>query len=304
MMKKLKIWVKAFRLRTLPLSLSSVLTASSLAVYYNVFEISVFLMIITTTVLLQILSNLANDYGDATKGTDNDNRIGPKRSIQSQEITPQQMLKAVVITAILSFISGLVLIYIAFQKNDLYYVLLFFLLGLASILAAVKYTMGKNAYGYSGMGDIFVFLFFGLVGVVGGYFLYGHSVVIEVVFASITIGLLSTAVLNMNNMRDEDNDAKCNKNTVVVLLGGSIAKYYHFSLILLSFISWVVLLYKLHSPILYISLFPFWVLFKNAFFVLHNTDKQLFDSELKKIALSTFFISLLFFVGVYWSRVN
>ena len=164
--------------------------------------------------------------------------------------------------------------------------------------------MGKNPYGYSGMGDIFVFLFFGLVGVIGTYYLYAHSVVIEVFPASITIGLLSTAVLNMNNMRDEENDANCHKNTLVVLIGGDKAKYYHFSLIFLSFLSWLYLLFKLHTPLVYVSLIPFWVLFKNAFFVLYNSEKHLFDPELKKIALSTFFVSLLFFIGVLLSNVN
>lgn len=298
-MNKLTNWIKAFRLRTLPLSLSCIITGSSLAYYNSTFTWLVFSLAIITTILLQVLSNLANDYGDAIKGTDNDNRVGPERALQSGVITQKQMKSAIIICAILAFLSGLILIYISFNHYSIYTILIFIILGLGAIAAALKYTIGKNPYGYSGMGDLFVYLFFGLVGVIGTYFLFTKSINFELIFPASTIGLLSAAVLNMNNMRDIENDSACNKNTLVVKIGFAKAKYYHTTLIIGALVSLILTIYILKLPILsYIALIPFIILIKNIKTTWNTTINAELDPELKKIALSTFFISVLIAISV------
>ena len=298
-MNKIKIWIKAFRLRTLPLSLSCIIIGSSLAYFKSSFNWSIFSLAIITTILLQVLSNLANDYGDAIKGTDNENRIGPERTLQSGVITQNKMKIAIIVCAILAFISGLTLIYISFNNYSIYIILLFIFLGLGAIAAAIKYTIGKKPYGYSGMGDLFVYLFFGLVGVIGTYFLFTKTINIQLILPASIIGLLSAAVLNMNNMRDIENDRACNKNTLVVKIGFNNAKYYHSTLIIGALVSLIltIILYKL--PLLsYISLAPFIILIKNIKTTWRTTINAELDPELKKIALSTFSISLLIAISV------
>lgn len=293
-MNKIKYWIKAFRLRTLPLSLSCIIMGSSISYFEESFKLNIFLLTIITTILLQILSNLANDYGDAIKGTDNDQRVGPERALQSGIITQIEMKRAIAINAILAFTTGLILIYTAFNDYSLHTILIFIFIGIASIIAAIKYTMGKNPYGYSGMGDLFVFLFFGLVGVIGTYYLYTKTLNLALILPAFTIGLLSSAVLNMNNMRDVENDRACNKNTLVVKIGFNKAKYYHAFLIIGALISLIltIITFKLPS-ISFISLIPFILLIKNIRTTWKTTINSELDPELKKIALSTFFISLL-----------
>ena len=224
-------WVKAARLRTLPLSISGIILAGFLAAARGYFDLSIFIFSILTTIGFQILSNFANDYGDGVKGTDNADRIGPLRAIQSGEITPVDMKRTIWITIILTLISALTLIYLAFGKENFGYSLLFFFLGLASILAAIKYTVGKNAYGYAGFGDLFVLLFFGLLSVCGGYFLYTQSLPVSLFLPAFSIGFLSMGVLNLNNMRDVNSDRKSGKNTLVVKIGEEFARYYHIYLL-------------------------------------------------------------------------
>jgi len=298
-----KYWIKAFRLRTLPLSLSCIFFASAIALKKNLFEWNIFTLAITTTILLQVLSNLANDYGDTVKGTDNINRVGPERALQSGKISSKQMIIAIIINSILALISGLSLIYISLNRTETIIMATFIVIGIAAILAAIKYTMGKNPYGYSGMGDLFVFIFFGLVGVIGTYYLYTNSLESSIIFPAVTIGLLSAAVLNMNNMRDEENDKACNKNTLVVKIGLKNAKVYHSLLIILAFIGLLLTLFVTKTPLIsYICFIPFIVLFKNVHTIWNTTDRSKFDPELKKIALSTFAISLLFTISIIISQ--
>lgn len=298
-MNKLQSWLKAFRLRTLPLSLSCIFLGSGLAIIEGKFSLIIFSLALLTTILLQVLSNLANDYGDAIKGTDNEKRIGPTRAIQSGNITKQQMKKAIILNGVLAFLSGLLLIFYSIGSDSLLYVLLFILLGIAAIAAAIKYTMGKNPYGYSGLGDIFVFLFFGLVGVIGTYFLYTKTINIELIFPASLIGLLSAAVLNMNNMRDVVNDKASNKNTLVVKIGFEKAKFYHTSLITLALVCLIVTISIFQLPLVsYVAIAPFFLLIKNVFTTWKTTDNKKLDPELKKIALSTFFISISLFLTI------
>jgi len=159
----LKAWISAARIRTLPLSVSGILIGSSYAYFSEKFTFSVFFIAILTTVSYQLLSNFANDYGDGVKGTD-DNRIGPKRTVQSGLISRVLMKKGLVILSLISSFLTLALIILAFGLNS-FNVLIFAALGGLAIFSAIKYTVGKFAYGYFGLGDLFVFIFFGLVSV-------------------------------------------------------------------------------------------------------------------------------------------
>ena len=293
-MLNFKAWISAARLRTLPLSVSGIIVGSSLAMNHLFWQSSIFWLAILTTIGFQVLSNFANDYGDGIKGAD-DNREGEQRMVSSGLISPKQMKMGILITAIFSMISAIVLIYYAFGAEDFLHSLLFFILGIASVIAALKYTIGKNAYGYSGLGDVFVFLFFGLLSVLGSYYLLDHQMVWDLLLPASTIGFLSMAVLNLNNMRDIENDAKNNKNTLVVSLGSSKAKIYHYVLISLAVL--LTLLYSIindHSIRQLIYVIAFLPLIINLVTVYKNKEPKLLDSELKKVALSTFFFALLF----------
>jgi 1,4-dihydroxy-2-naphthoate octaprenyltransferase len=294
----IKKWLGAARLRTLPLSLSGIVLASFLAVAEDKFNVWIFVFAILTTVGFQVISNFANDYGDGVKGTDNEDRIGPERAIQSGDITPLQMKKAIVITSILTLIVALVLIYISFGKENFGYSLLFFVLGIASIAAAIKYTVGKNAYGYYGMGDIFVFLFFGLLSVCGTYFLYSKSLDPTVFLPAFSIGFLSTGVLNLNNMRDAASDIRAGKNTLVVKIGDSAARKYHYFLLIGAFLSALIYVGShYHSVFQFLFVPAFIPIFLHLRTVYKNKLPEELDPELKKLALSTFLFALLFGLG-------
>ncbi|WP_117883312.1 1,4-dihydroxy-2-naphthoate octaprenyltransferase [Aureibaculum luteum] len=288
-------FLKAARLRTLPLSLSGIIVGSFLGYAQGYFDWKICLLALVTTIGFQVLSNFANDYGDGVKGTDNSDRKGPQRALQSGVITPKEMLNAIKITGVITFFIAVVLLYFAFGKEHFYYFLLFLLLGLASIAAAIKYTMGKKAYGYSGFGDVFVFLFFGLLSVVGSCFLYTKQIQWFVFLPAISIGLLSVGVLNLNNLRDRISDTKANKKTLVVKMGEKLAKYYHYSLLIVAFLTalfYVVIHYK--SPVQFIFLIAFIPISNHLLTVYHNKDATKLDPELKKLALSTFLFAILF----------
>jgi 1,4-dihydroxy-2-naphthoate octaprenyltransferase len=298
-----KSFIKAARLRTLPLSVSGIIVGSYLGnnnLLYEgstgatVWETSIFWLAILTTIGFQVLSNFANDYGDGIKGSDK-NRTGEARMVSSGAITPSQMKFAMVITTIITLIIVLLLIYVAFGSENFGYSILFFGLGIASIAAAIKYTVGNSAYGYSGFGDIFVFLFFGLLSVVGSYFLYTKHINIKIFLPAISIGMLSTAVLNLNNLRDREEDKKNNKNTLVVKLGNDKAKKYHYFLILGALVAALIYIFldfkSLYQLVFLVAFIP---LIKNMKTVAQNKIPGELDSELKKVALSTFLFAILF----------
>ncbi len=303
-----KSFIKAARLRTLPLSISGIIVGSYLGVdYLNsisqsnprliIWMTPVFWLAILTTIGFQVLSNFANDYGDGIKGSDK-NRKGEARMVSSGAITPKQMKMAMIVTTIITLIIAILLIYKSFGSENFGYSILFFFLGIASISAAIKYTVGNSAYGYSGFGDVFVFLFFGLLSVLGSYFLYTKTINFEILLPAISIGFLSTAVLNLNNLRDREEDEKNNKNTLVVKLGKEKAKKYHYLLILGSLctaIVYVVVNYKTYYQFLF--LIAFIPLIKNLITVAKNNISEELDSELKKVALSTFLFAILFGIG-------
>ncbi len=291
----MKHWIQAARLRTLPLSVSGIIVGSAYAYYQGFSDWRIVVLALLTTLGLQVLSNYANDYGDGVKGTDA-NRIGEKRLVAAGVITAEQMKKAVIITAILTFIIALLLIYVAFGKENFALSLIFILLGIGSIGAAIKYTVGKSAYGYSGFGDLFVFIFFGLVSVVGSNFLFTHIIDWKLFLPATAIGLLSVAVLNLNNMRDIENDKIAGKNTLVVKMGLKNAKIYHHFLIVLPFVLLFVFSIGINTRI-FLSFFVFIFFLKHLEKVRKSTQYEDFDPELKKVALGTFVLSLLFFIS-------
>lgn len=249
MKQSLSIWLDAARPKTLPLALVSILTGSVLAYSTHQFSWLVSFLAFLTATLLQILSNLANDYGDAVKGTDNEKRLGPVRAIQSGSVSLRDMKQAILINVVLTLISGLVLVFYALES--LSSILAFIGLGMLAIVAAIAYTVGNKPYGYVGLGDISVFIFFGLLGVAGTYFLHTGVVAPLLTLPAVGCGLLAVAVLNINNMRDIENDAECGKRTVAVRLGQQRAKHYH-SLLLIGALG-AFLVYLLFQPS------PWWI---------------------------------------------
>ena len=294
-MAHLKSWISASRLRTLPLSISGAVVGSSYAYFLDVFDVSIFILIILTTLSFQILSNLANDYGDGIKGTDNDSRIGPKRAIQSGIISAKQMRLAVVLNAFISGVLALSLIVLVFGLNQLLNALIFMVLGGLSIYAAISYTVGKSAYGYKALGDLMVYVFFGLLSVFGTFFLFAQHIDFRLLLPASSVGLLSAAVLNLNNMRDLDSDQKSNKNTLAGYLGSKNAKVYHFSLILLAIIMMVIFQHIMSfSKLMFITWIAFVPLFFHLKSIYYITNPKAYDPHLKLVALSTFVLSLLF----------
>lgn len=297
-MESVKNWLEAFRLRTLPLALSCIILGSLLAYASGVHNPLVTTLAITTTLFLQILSNLANDYGDGVKGTDNEDRVGPARAIQKGTITPQKMKNAMIIFGGLSLFSGVWLIYEGLKDAQLGYSVLFLVLGLGAIAAAIKYTVGKNAYGYMGMGDLFVFLFFGLIGVCGTYYLHTGVLELTVLLPASAIGMLSAGVLNLNNMRDRESDKKAGKNTLVVKLGANNAMMYHASLLIGALLCGVT--YNLISPssywqYIFLIITPLLVI--NIKTVFNHQNPRDLDPLLKKLALTSLLFCITFGIG-------
>jgi 1,4-dihydroxy-2-naphthoate octaprenyltransferase len=299
----MKHWIQAARVRTLPLSVSGIIVGSMYALANptdniltptEVFNWRLFGFAILTTLGLQILSNFANDYGDGVKGTDNEDRVGPKRAIQSGVISPQAMKRAIIMTSVLTLVSAILLIYYAFGDTNIGYSLFYLVLGVLAIASAIRYTVGNTAYGYRGYGDLFVFVFFGLVSTLGVNFLYSKQLDLILFLPATAIGLLSVGVLNLNNMRDEASDRKSNKNTIVVKIGGERAKKYHYFLVSTAMV--LILVFAVLSDFhfdQYLFLLAYIPLVKHLITVYKNQEPKALDPELKKLALSTFALSIL-----------
>lgn len=297
-MTKFKAWINAARLRTLPLSISGIIVGAALANFYGFENWSIFILAVFTTISFQVTSNFANDYGDGVKGTDNDDRVGPKRALQSGILTRKELKTGIIVSVFISFLLAILLLFLAFGKEKLGTILLFLVLAVASIWAAIKYTVGNSAYGYKGLGDVFVFLFFGLLGVLGSLFLFTGYLTVLSVLPAITIGLLSTGVLNLNNLRDHISDQKANKNTLVVKMGFQNGKLYHYLLLAVSFICmFIFTLFTAKSWFNYSCLIPYILIFFHAKKVYSTVEPKTLDPELKKLALSTFFLAILFYIS-------
>jgi len=295
--KTTKIWIRAARLRTLPLSISGVIVGNALCVQQADFSWLLFVLMLLTAVAFQIVSNLANDYGDGVKRTDNADRIGPERVLQSGLLSRQALKKGIVGVALVSLMLALILITAAFGSNSWMYFLIFLGLAIFSIWAAISYTVGDKAYGYRGLGDVFVFVFFGLVSVLGAYFLQLKEFSLAAVAMAVVVGLLSVAVLNLNNMRDRESDAAVGKRTLAVFLGALGAKYYHYFLIVGAVV--ILIVFSVQQTVSFswlVGLGVFPLLF-HLLSVIKNKDPKTLDPELKKVALATFALSLLIFIS-------
>lgn len=302
-------WIKAARLRTLPLSISGIIMGSFIARWKllqngETWDWTIFALALLVTLLYQVLSNYANDYGDGVKGTDK-NRIGEaeQRAVASGKISASQMRNAVILFAILSLVATFYLLYKAFFPNFINEFYTFIGLGIACILAAIGYTVGKKPYGYLGLGDIMVFIFFGLVSVGGSYFLFTKSFDWDILLPASVIGLLSAAVLNLNNMRDIENDEKSGKKTLALRLGFKNAMIYEMIILVLPPI--LVLVYmminglqeqgKYYAFIFFVTVFPLMSLRRKIMAV--KEPKEL-DPFLKHVAMITFVMSILVAIGL------
>lgn len=286
-------WIKAARLRTLPLAIANISMGGILAFYFGHFSTSLFALILFTALALQVLSNFANDYGDSVSGVDGDQRDGPQRAIQSGEITQRQMLRAMLISAILAFVSGLLLIYLSplsvLAKGSI------LALGLLCIWAAIRYTAGDNPYGYRALGDVAVFIFFGLVSVVGTYYVMSADIRWDVFLPAISCGVFSMAVLNINNVRDIESDRIAGKRSLAMIMGRDRAVIYHAVLLVtgvVAAIGFMLMHYSSPVQLLFLLVVPI---------LLHiqiGMSNEQVDPLLKKMALSTLLFVILFGIGL------
>ena len=285
-------WLKAARPKTIPLSISGILVGSSFSIYQGFFDSIIFILAIVTAVFFQVLSNFANDYGDGLKGTDN-HRIGPERVVASGLITLSQIKRAIIVTSVFSLGFSLTLIFYVFD-DSLLNISIFIGLSLCSIIAAITYTVGKTPYGYYGFGDLFVFIFFGLISVVGSNFLYTKFFDHSVILLAIIIGLLCTAVLNINNIRDIENDKNSAKRTISVQIGFKYAKYYHYLLICLSISLLFIWLIEFdYSSNFVLIIFSILILLRHIYKVFRSKFPIDFKPLLTELAISVFLVSVL-----------
>ncbi|HTE33119.1 MAG TPA: 1,4-dihydroxy-2-naphthoate polyprenyltransferase [Chryseolinea sp.] len=296
----LKVWLGAFRLRTLPLALSCIAMGSFLAASVHAFRTDVFLLCVLTTICLQILSNLANDYGDSVHGADSDVRKGPTRAVQSGAITSDQMKKAVTVFVLLCLVSGIMLLRVSFGLNWTA-ILFFFGLGILSILAAIAYTVGRKPYGYLGLGDFSVLVFFGLVGVLGSYYLFTQNLSWKETLPALSCGFFSIGVLNVNNVRDIESDRLAGKFSIPVRIGRHNAVIYHWFLSVAGLTAALA-----YSLVTYRSLWQFLFLLSTPFFVriaiaVGKKPSTELDPYLRQMAISTLLFVLLFGTGLILS---
>jgi len=296
-MSNLKVWVKAARLRTLPLAFASIILGTALAAARGHYDGLSFFLALLTTLFYQVLSNYANDYGDGIRGTD-DNRVGEQRAIASGLISASTMKKAVITFSILSFLSGTALSFWATRNSNILIGYFFTLLGLLAIFAAIKYTVGKKAYGYSGFGDISVLVFFGWVGVGGSFFLQSLIWDFDILLPASAIGFLAMAVLNLNNMRDIKSDGLAGKNTLALKLGLEKAKIYHALLLILAF-DFAFVYNRLNPNSMWQNLYflsiPFLII--NLLKVRKATEAKEFEPLLKQMALTTLLFAITYGLG-------
>lgn len=292
-----KAWISAARPRTLPLALSSIWLGSFMAAFYGAFSWGVVIWASITTIFLQILSNLANDYGDSIHGADSAHRQGPQRAVQAGLITARAMRTGMIVSGLLSLVSGIYLLYssVGFVREVFFF---FFGLGLLAIAAAVTYTSGSRPYGYAGLGDISVFIFFGLVGVLGTFYLHAEWLLWELTLPAVAIGLFSTAVLNLNNIRDIESDKLAGKLSIPVRIGRQQAVLYHAFLLaggILAAVAFV--LFEYQSPWQFLFLLSIPLFMKNFKAVQQYKEAAALDPYLKQMALSTLLFVLLFGIG-------
>lgn len=294
-------WLESLRPKTLPLAFSAIVVGTALAWWQGHFDPLVAIMALVTAGLLQILSNLANDYGDAVKGSDKPDRIGPLRGMQKGAISLEQMKRALIVTIILTCVSGLALVAMAYQTMADF--IGFLVLGCLSIIAAITYTMGNRPYGYIGLGDLSVLIFFGWLSVMGSWYLQAHSLIPAIILPATACGLLATAVLNINNLRDITSDRENGKNTLVVRLGPVNARRYHSVLLFGALICLALFnLISLHSPWGWLFILAAPMLFRQARYVMREHDPLAMRPMLERTVKGALLTNLLFVVGIILSQ--
>ena len=286
-------WLTAARLRTLPLSLSGIFFGATVVLSVEKFDPSVFHWALVVTISLQVLSNFANDLGDGLKGTDNENRIGPKRALQAGLLSARELKTGIVVLVLLTGLAIYQLLQIANLNSTSYAVLA--VLGALSIVAALTYTLGKKPYGYYGLGDFMVFFFFGGVAVLGTIVLFTLEIPLYAIGYTMTAGALSTAVLNLNNMRDHQSDKASGKNTLVVRMGVGRAKIYHYLLLITAYVGFTFSTIAVLGPNSIFLVLAFVFLIPHIQRVRKVEDYRNLDGELKKIALFCFVLSVVSF---------
>ena len=293
----IKMWIETARPKTLPLALATILTGSALAYRAGHFHWGITILCLLTTLFLQVLSNFANDYGDHQKGSDTAERIGPLRGIQQGAISAAQLKKGLYVMIALSFLCGALLIGIAYQNvSDL---IAFSLLGVLAIVAAITYTVGNKPYGYLGLGDISVLIFLGLLGIGGTYYLQVHDFSAVILLPAVASGLLATAVLNINNLRDIEQDCKAGKNTLAVRLGPHNGRIYHCILLAVAALFYLLFaLFNLHHLLGFIFLLTYPLLLKHALFVYSHKEPTALRPMLAQMSLIALFTNALFSLGL------
>lgn len=290
---KLKLWIQAARLRTLPLSVSGIIVGSALAFSSVGFNAMLFGLLMLTTILLQVLSNFANDVGDYEHGTDNAERIGPQRGLQAGGLSLKEMKCGVAVAAVVAFLSGVAMLYTAFGIDANFWAFLAF--GILTIIAALRYTMGRNPYGYRGLGDVMVLVFFGWATTIGSYYIICQQITWQILVLGFGIGFLSMGVLNINNMRDAETDAKTGKRTIIVKLGVKFGQVYHLILCVLGVSAFAVCILADRKPLALL-----WILPPAVLLIMHGiriftcSNVKTIDPELKKLSLSTLLMAVLF----------
>ena len=289
----MKKWIAAFRLKTLPLALGAIILGSW--VYDFSFDFEIFLFASITAILLQILSNLANDYGDYIKGTD---RHRKDRQLAEGTISPRSMIVAIILFSLGSLLSGIYLLNLSFGDNwDLW--IRFLLIGMLSIAAAISYTVGKRAYGYMGLGDVFVFIFFGLVGVLGTSYLFKQEIWTSTWLLAIGYGCLCVGVLNVNNIRDLDKDVLTNKITIASKLGLQGSIIYQTLLIITTFLTFSF--YHLIEN--YYSLSPLLILILGFVHIQKLKEAETetdYNNQLRFLSIGSLGIVLLFVIRLFF----
>lgn len=296
----LNVWISSLRLKTIPLACCGIITGNALAYNYSQhLDGWIFIFSLLTAIALQIVSNLANDYGDVIKGTDSNKIVDTGRGMQSGVITPRQMKFAIIIACIVAACLGVILIILACRS--VFDMVIFIALGLLSIVAAILYTVGNKAYGYYGLGDLSVFLFFGYASVMGSFFLQTHHLGGYSLLPATAVGMLAVLVLNVNNIRDMHEDEAHGKRTVAVRLGGKRSRYYHLLLLTLTlcFLSLFVFVYQWHNYYGWLFLLVLPLFIWNGYAVYHYKQTMKLHKQLVVAIKINIFTLSLFSIGLF-----
>ena len=301
--KKIAAWVEALRLRTLPLAAAGVIIAAGIAHYFNSFSWTIFILMLLMALGMQILSNFADEYGDLASGLDDGSRVGPIRALQRGDISKHDMKRAIIICSLINLGLVILLLIASFGASHPLGYVVFLVLGLACVGAAILYTVGPKPYGYIGLGDLMSFIFFGLIAVIGGVYLYTKSFDASLILPAVGLGLPTIAVLNLNNMRDARDDKNKGKRTVANMLGDEKMRYYHIALLVVSavcFLAYLIMYQAINFWIVPLALcFGVWGL--TCYELMHIRLAKKFDKLMKPTSLTTVFVAIFFALSLVFA---